>query len=93
MRMISRYDLSLNPVQDIEMPAGAAVLAVQAQNNNLLIWADVDPDAPKVKRRFRTYETGDPIDDGKEFPHYVGTCQVGVGRMALHVFTDRTERP
>ncbi len=93
MRRIFKFPLAVDDVQDIEMPAGSAVLTVQAQGEIPCIWASVDSNAPKIKRRFRTYGTGHPMEDDKDFPHYVGTYQLRSGSLAFHVFTDRVERP
>lgn len=92
MRIIYKYALPVMGVQEIEMPKGAAVLTVQAQRNDPFIWVDVAPNAPKVKRRFRTYGTGQPMKDWHEFPHYVGTYQLNDGALVFHVYTDRVER-
>lgn len=99
MRVVYKYALPAGPVQDIEMPAGAIVLTVQSQRDEPFIWAEVDPDAPKFFRRFRTYPTGSPMDEGspmqdwKKYPYYVGTFQLNDGALVFHVYTDGEERP
>lgn len=57
----------------VAMPRGARVLAVQAQNDNAVMWALVDPNAEPIVREFRLVLTGGTADvDGW---NYVGTFQ------------------
>lgn len=92
MDRIFKFQLAVDDIQDVDMPTGCAVLSVQAQRNVPCIWAMVDPNAPKIRRRFRTYGTGHPMEDAGAFPHYVGTYQLQNGSLVYHVFTDRVER-
>ena len=93
MNVVFKYPLAVEDVQDVEMHAKAAILAIHTQGETPCLWAVVDACQPKMKRRFRTYGTGHPMDDEKEFPHYVGTYQLRGGALVFHVFTDRIERP
>ena len=92
METIFKYVLNAANVQMIEMPEGATVLTLQVQHESPCVWVKVDPDAPAVKRRFVTYGTGHPCDDGPA-KHYVGTYQVRDGALVYHVFTDGIEYP
>jgi hypothetical protein len=88
---IFKYELltNFNGSQAIEMPQGAIVLTVQVQRNQPVLWAMVNPDAPKVRRRFWMFPTG---DDGEMLgKDYVGTVQLDRGDFVIHVFTDRAE--
>ena len=79
------------PRCSIEMPEGATVLTVQAQFEEPMIWAEVDPAAKKIKRKFLSVPTGAAFDhDGA---HYVGTFQIRGGALVFHVYTDRVEYP
>lgn len=96
MKRIYKYPLVVDDVQDIKMAQGASVLCVQAQGETPCVWALVGHnskmDGPStVRRRFRTYGTGHPMDDAETFPHYVGTYQLRGGALVFHVFTDRVE--
>lgn len=90
MNRIYKYPLAVDDVQEIEMPSGAMVLTVQAQDEIPCIWALVDtsPDLVKTKRRFRTYGTGHPMEDLEKFPRYVGTYQLRGGALVFHVFSN-----
>jgi hypothetical protein len=53
-------------------------------------WALVDPEQPKVRRRFWVVGTGHP------FPNwwgqlYVGTVQMREGALVFHVFCEQTD--
>jgi len=93
MDCIYKYPLSVDDVQDVEMPPGAVILTVQAQGEIPCIWAQVNSQTlGRIRRRFRTYGTGHPMGDAAEFSHYVGTYQLRSGALIFHVFTDRVER-
>jgi len=42
----------------VEMPIGAKILDIQMQNNELVIWALVNPDNKTETRFFHSYPTG-----------------------------------
>jgi hypothetical protein len=88
--MKSVWKFPLNPIQDfleIEMPAGARLLTVRTQysNNTAVLWALVDPEARKVKRRLRLAGTGHPLTD-LESAHWVDTVLLLHDNFVLHVF-------
>lgn len=83
-----KYDLPVDDDVDLEMPAGATILAVQTQGGAPRLWALVDPLAPKETRRFRVAGTGHAILDADRLT-YVGTFQLVAGAFVGHVF----ERP
>jgi len=83
MKTIYKYELEgSNP--HIEMPYGSKVLCVQMQGAVPCIWAEVDPDAPLVKRSFRIVGTGHSIDftNGE----YIGTFQMHGGTFIWHLY-------
>lgn len=69
--------------QEIEMPEGAEILTVQMQKTDLCLWAIVDPEAKKVKRKFNVFGTGHEIDIKGT---YIGTFQMHGGDLIFHVF-------
>lgn len=71
-------------MNDVEMPAGATVLAVAEQHNEICLWAKVDPAAEKVKRTFQVVGTGHAELDGTET--YLGSAQISNGNFVFHVF-------
>lgn len=91
MNKVYKYPMEMMGDQMIEMPKGAAVLCVQAQHGLPQLWAEVDPNAPMIKRRFAVYGTGHTMPG--TFPSYVGTFQMSGGDYVFHVYTDRVEYP
>ena len=89
MPTIYKYPLNMDDVIKVQMPEGAKVLTVQMQGGSPYIWAGVDPDAPKVERRFRMYGTGHPIDPNLSL-EYINTFQMHGGALIFHLFEDLT---
>lgn len=84
MSTIWKYPIS--PKCTHEMPVGARILAIQTQAGAPVMWALVDPDAPKESRAFVAYPTGSPFDAaGLE---YIGTFQTE-GWLVFHVFEQK----
>jgi len=68
----------------LPMPRGAKVLSVQVQGTAPVLWAMVDPDAPKEERFFQIVGTGWDFDPtGFDF---VGTFQCDGGGLVFHLF-------
>jgi len=88
MKTIYKYQLFAG--HDVmEMPKGAQVLTVQAQNDKPHIWALVDPYESSVEaRRFGVYGTGHDMPD--DLGPYIGTFQLEGGSLVFHVFDQST---
>ena len=71
----------------IDMPQGAEILTVQAQNNIPCIWALVHPENENQPRYFEFYGTGFDIhcDMGIE-RRYIDTFQLDSGALVFHLF-------
>lgn len=91
MRTIWKFTLPSMSGATVEMPKGAAVLCVQAQHDVPMLWAEVDTDAPMIRRRFFNYGTGHEMPPTSDPLHYVGTFQMSGGSLVFHVYTDRKE--
>lgn len=83
MKAILKFPLDVTDSQVIVMPEGAAILCVQAQHDNICLWALVTPNRPREKRVFRIHGTGHPCD---EEGNYIGTVQTADGAFVWHVF-------
>jgi hypothetical protein len=69
----------------VEMPSGARVLCVQAQRDELCVWAVVNPARQLRTHVFDVFGTGHPLPP--ELPgSYLGTVQLYGGDLVLHVF-------
>lgn len=84
MTTIWKFDLEVKDDQDIEMPGGADLLCVQVQGGQPRIWAHVNPNQPRNKRRIMTVGTGHPIS--RRFVKYIGSYQMDDGALVFHVF-------
>lgn len=77
------------PIEDefvLEMPRYAKILHVQMQGNAPCIWALVDVDAPKVKRKFALRGTGHPCED-LGAAEFIGTFFAFTdGSLVFHLF-------
>ena len=67
-----------------QMPAGAKILSVQVQLEEVQMWVLVDPSIPHEPREFDVYGTGHlmPSDPGK----FIGTFQLEDGALVFHLF-------
>jgi len=90
---IWKFPLKAGDEVFVEMPKGATILALQTQHDVPCLWAQVERDAPKIKRRFKIYGTDHPVPPEDIGLFYVGTFQIMAGALVFHVFTDRKEYP
>ena len=88
VRRIFKYPVELTDSFTIMLPAGAEVLAVQAQNDSPFIWALVVDLARLEPRHFRLCGTGHVIGDGTT--RYIGTFQLHDGAFVGHLFEVRS---
>lgn len=70
----------------IEMPKHSKVLSVQMQNNVPCIWAQVNPDAEKVKKHFEIFGTGHDMECDGICREFIGTFQMHGGGLVFHLF-------
>ena len=86
-RVVWKYDLAL--LTHLQLPQRAQVLHVGSQDNDVVLWVAVDPDAPKVERAFRVVGTGHEFDPS-EVASYHGTAQLANGLVfhVLELWTD-----
>lgn len=86
-RRIFKYPLEVTDVLNVTMPAGAKILSVAEQDHSgIVLWAEVDISAPKVRRRFVIVGTGHPMLAVPADAVFVGTVQTFGGRLVWHVY-------
>lgn len=86
MSVVWKYPLNIG-YNEFEMPAGSKILTAQVQVDNLLVlWALVEPNYPKITKRFRVIPTGFVEVDGDKYD-YVATVQSGW--LVYHVFQEK----
>ena len=81
--VVWKYTLS-EVVNEVEIPAGATLLMVAEQHNEICLWAKVNPAAEKATRTFQVVGTGHAELDGTET--YLGSAQLNNGNFVFHVF-------
>jgi hypothetical protein len=88
---IWKWTLELTDEQVVMMPAGAEILSVGVQHEELRVWAKVDPGEVLGPRQFCMYGTGHPMQT--ELPQrFIGTVQMHGGCLVLHVY-ERLDTP
>ena len=66
------------------MPQGAKILYCAVQRGIPCLWAEVQPEAAKEKRRFAIYGTGHPINAANQ--KYIDSYMLHDGALVFHVF-------
>ena len=87
MKVIQKYKLRQVCRQSIDMPVGADILNLQIQNSEVTIWVAVPKNAKLEIKTFKTFSTGENIDDYDKLK-YVGTYQMPT-LSVWHVFVDK----
>jgi len=85
VKRIYKYTLDIMDSQQVDLPMGAVILAVQAQHDMPQVWALVDTKAKTCPVLFRIVGYGASCDDLEEM-HYLGTFQFANGALVFHVF-------
>lgn len=83
MKVIHKYRIS-DYHWNVGMPAGAEILSVQSQNNEVTIWALVDFGVEPEVREFRLIKTGQEFSPGNL--KFLGTVQLDQSTFVVHVF-------
>jgi len=90
---ILKYPFSVVDRFVLELPEGAAVLHVDAQDGQPMMWASVLVDAPMTERVFRVYGTGHLVEvEGGQWLRYVATFLMYDGGLVWHLFEERKTR-
>ena len=79
---IWKFDVPIQGVSLVEMPASATLLSVKFQGGVLRAWAIVSPDNPPGVRVFHIYGTGHEVSESPG--QFIAT--VGEGIFIWHVF-------
>ena len=71
------------------MPKGAEILTAQIQDDNLCLWALVNPKVRTEIRVIEIFGTGNPISSYARINRkYISTFQIQEGNLVFHVFED-----
>lgn len=66
------------------LPAGAKILHVNTQKENICMWVEVDDEAPAEKRSFKIIGTGHTVPPGPR--KYLGTGKFKNDTFIFHVY-------
>lgn len=77
MKTVYKY-----PLGEVQLPKGAKILTVGYQNENFVMWAEVDTEQVSEHRTFVVFGTGWKMPDLKM--SYVGT--IFEGALVCHVY-------
>ena len=81
---IWKWNLEVNDYQELMIPRGAKILAVQSQGKSVTMWAECDESATLETRRIAIYGTGHVLPD--RYGKYIGTFQIHEGELGFHVY-------
>ena len=84
MRTIFKYQLLSQWEQVISMPAGAKILTVQMQHDEICLWVECCNDAPEEGRIIYIFGTGHDL--GKIKCRYIGSVQQDGGHIVWHFY-------
>lgn len=93
MRSIFKYDINAAKGGIIEGPI-TKLLTAQVQYGSIMVWAEVDTDAEKVKYEIVPVGTGWPLDAPDkqcilDTHQYLGTVQLAGGTLVFHVYAKK----
>lgn len=82
IRKIWKHELDITDTQEVMMPRGSFLRAVQWQNGVPCLWTEGDTALPSEPRLICMYGTGHPMPDDPGM--YVATIQTG--GLVFHVY-------
>ena len=87
MATIYKYKLDLKDgEQEINLPSPYTILQVGNQAEELVVWAQIDPDGVPSKAVFRVFHTGQGLpEDICDYDHKGSVMFIG-GSFVVHVF-------
>lgn len=85
MKSVWKFPLAMTSAQEIAIPSGARLLAVQPQGEQVCLWAFVDTSAPKVSRHIAIIGTGHEAPAYGDLKH-ISTFQLHEGALVFHAF-------
>ena len=88
MEKIYKYPLELVDFQTVELPVGAKVLYTEVQNEQICLWALINPESPKIDRNVRIFGTGHDVPDTITERQYYGTVLMQNGQFVWHIFIE-----
>lgn len=89
MQRIFKYPVLSTDIQTLNLPLGARILSVQAQKDNVFLWALVDDAETRLSSHtIHVVGTGNPPPFGIHKMTHLGTVQLYEGALVFHVFQE-----
>lgn len=86
-KKIFKYNLQTTDINLLRIPIGAQILSVKCQNNNIRLWALVDPEAQSEERMFEIFGTGNDVPCGMEIERkFIDTVLTWNDSLVWHIF-------
>ena len=88
-KVIYKYPLKNVDFQTILLPYRANIISIQAQFNQIQLWAEVDYESTvsKEERHIELHMTGEPYEVSQDITRkYISTVQTLGGNYVLHAF-------
>ena len=81
---IWKFELKKERTQLVKMPLNSEIMDIQFQNDNLVMWALVDPESEQIEVKINMYGTGLEIHNNTIKDEYLTTIQDG--ELVWHFF-------
>lgn len=90
-RVVWKFLIAVRSITVVEAPTlGLVVLAgLDPETGGPAIWIEMDPDAPRVERRFLIVTTGQRIDGDRAFPNDIHVGSMIDRGYVWHVYERR----
>lgn len=93
-KSIYKYPLEFRGKQVVSLPIGSEILSVQEQNDQLCLWALVDPNEQLEERHIEIFTTGEALGNDFGVPNkYIATVQIKFEGLVIHVFENQLKKP
>lgn len=84
MQKIYKYKIKVMDEQDIQIPNGAEILSVAEQYGEIVLYANVDPEADLIPYHISVRGTGHSAVGLRH--KFLGTVKLADGALMFHVF-------
>jgi hypothetical protein len=83
---IWKYQMPVLEEFEMDLPAGAEIVRVAAENGMLWLWAQVSTTAPSETRRMRAFKAGGTMPDDMTGLSYVGCAPIYIQQELMLYF-------
>jgi len=84
MKIIFKYAIKWRGATTVKMPLGAKVIHADAQGDELVLWAIVNPNTEVIEKTFEVFYTGEEIFSFEHPYSHISTIQSD--GLVYHIF-------